>query len=897
MEEGRGRPSFFVFVLPLCSVRFMRTVVLSLLLLVGGALTAKAQPDPASAHPSAADLSIRWGGETNQVDNGRRFRASFTIENHGAAALGGTNWTLYFNFSRQMAPESVTAPVRITRINGDFYKLEPDDNFSPIGPGDRLQFTVEAPGSLIKRIDAPAGFYVVFADGEGRPTPPAAVSDVTIEPFTRPEQTTRGPNDVWPMPTPAARYAENTAVSTRPPEAKGRIVPTPDSVDRRPGSFLLGADATIGYEKGLAAEARQLADGLAAALGRRPRTTKTDSAAAITLRRAPVTPAAADSVRDEAYRLAVDPDTGITITGTTDAGVFYGVQSLEAWLPVAAYRVPSPPVAVPAARIVDGPRFDYRGLHLDVARNVQSVAAVKRLLDVMAFYKLNTFHFHLTDDEGWRLAVEGLPALTRVGGRRGHTLDEREHLMPSYGSGPNPAPEASRGSGWYSRADYLDILRYANARHITVMPEIDVPGHARAAIQAMEARTRRLRAAGDTAAAHAYRLRDPADTSSYESVQGWDDNVMNVCRPSTYRFLSTVVDELRGLHETAGAPLPALHVGGDEVPEGVWAGSPLCDDYIARTEGVDEAEALFGHFLGRFQDTLAARGIAMAGWEEVGLEEADHRSATTTPNEALVDENVRPYVWSNIWGGGTEDRAYRLANAGYDVVMAQATNFYFDMAYSKHPREDGYYWASFVDAKAPFAFVPFDLYKSADRTAMGRPIDPDTAFADRVRLADSARTNIHGLQGQLWGETLRDPDRMEYMAVPRLLGLAERAWARRSGWATINDTEALRARRADAWTAFANRLGRRELPRLSVRHPNWSYRLPPPGGTAADGPLKANVGLPGLPIRYTMDGTRPTATSPRYTGPVSVPDGATVRLRTFDTRGRGGRTVTVPTSP
>ncbi|WP_263784640.1 family 20 glycosylhydrolase [Salinibacter grassmerensis] len=875
----------------------MRQIVLSLLLVLGGAVAAHAQTEPAPAHPSADELSIRWGVETNRVDDGRRFRSSFTIANHGDEALGTTNWALYFNFARSIDPASVTAPVRITRVNGDFYKLTPDENFTPIEPGGQLRVAVEAPGSVIKRVDAPAGFYVVFTDAEGRPRPPAAVSDVTVEPFTRPAQTTRGPDDVWPTPTPATRYADNASLTNRPPGAEGRIVPTPDSIHRRPGTFALRADATIRYEEGLAAEARQLAEGLAAVLGRRPQTTTTDSAAAITLRRAAGTPPATDSASAEAYRLTVDPDTGITVTGATDTGVFYGVQSLEAWLPVEAYRAPSSPVDVPAARVVDAPRFGYRGLHLDVARNFQPVAAVKRLLDVMAFYKLNTFHFHLTDDEGWRLAVEGLPELTRVGGRRGHTLDEHEHLMPSYGSGPSPAPDASAGSGWYSRADYLEILRYAKERHITVLPEIDVPGHARAAIQAMEARARRLRAAGDSAAAHAYRLRDPADTSTYESVQGWDDNVMNVCRPSTYRFLSTVVDELRGLHATAGAPLPAVHVGGDEVPEGVWAGSPMCDDYIARTEGVDGAEDLFGHFLSRFQDTLATRDLTMAGWEEVGLEEADHQSTTTTPNESLVDEGVRPYVWSNIWGGGTEDRAYRLANAGYDVVMSQATNFYFDMAYSKHPGENGYYWAGFVDTNAPFAFVPFDLYKSADRTGMGQPIDPDTAFADQVRLADTARKNIRGLQGQLWGETLRSTDRMEYMAVPRLLSLAERAWARQPGWATLDDSEALRARRAEAWTAFANRLGHRELPRLSSRHPDWSYRLPPPGGTVAKGTLKANVALPGLSVRYTTDGTRPTAASPRYTGPVSVPEGATVRLRTFDTLGRGGRTVTVPTSP
>jgi hexosaminidase len=189
--------------------------------------------------------------------------------------------------------------------------------------------------------------------------------------------------------------------------------------------------------------------------------------------------------------------------------------------------------------------------------------------------------------------------------------------------------------------------------------------------------------------------------------------------------------------------------------------------------------------------------------------------------------------------------------------------------------------------------VPFDLYKSANRTGMGHPIDPDSAFADQVRLADSARAHIRGLQGQLWGETLHSTRRMEYMAVPRLITLAERAWAPQPLWATRGDIEQIREERAEAWSAFANRLGQRELPRLSVRHPTWSYRLPPPGAVVENGQLKVNVGLPGLPVRYTTDGSRPTSASARYTGPVSVDDDATIKLRTFDTLGRGSRTVTV----
>ena len=145
------------------------------------------------------------------------------------------------------------------------------------------------------------------------------------------------------------------------------------------------------------------------------------------------------------------------------------------------------------------------------------------------------FHFHLTDDEGWRLEIPDLPELTSVGGRRGHTLEEHTHLQPAYGSGPSTDNEA--GSGYFSRADYIDILRWAKDRHIEVIPEIDVPGHARAAIIAMEARYKNLMDAGNEAAANEYLLIDKQDESSYRSVQGYTDNTTCVCQESLYLSL------------------------------------------------------------------------------------------------------------------------------------------------------------------------------------------------------------------------------------------------------------------------------------------------------------------------------------------------------------------------
>ncbi len=569
--------------------------------------------------------------------------------------------------------------------------------------------------------------------------------------------------------------------------------------------------------------------------------------------------------------------------------MFYGVQSLRALLPVDAYASPRDTLAVPAVTLLDAPRFPYRGFHLDVARNFQPKEAVLRLLDLMAFYKLNRFHFHLTDDEGWRLAVSGLPELTGVGGRRGHTTDERDRLLPSYGSGP--LPDRLPGSGHYSPDDFVEILRYATARHIEVIPEIDVPGHARAAIRAMEARHARLLTEGRPDEATAYRLIDPEDTSTYRSVQLWNDNVLNVCVPGTYRFLEAVFDALVAVYAEAGAPLTTVHIGGDEVPAGVWERSPACAALIEASPDLHTTHDLWGYFLRRTSDLLAARGLTTAGWEEIALRETTRDGRTVkTPDAAFARRGFRAYVWNNVWGWGAEDLAYRLANAGFPVVLANATNLYFDFAYDKHPDEPGFYWAGFTDTRSPYAFVPLDLFKSARRDALGRPLAP-AAFAGHTRLTDAGRRNILGLQGQLWSETLVHPERLEYMAFPKLLGLAERAWAPEPAWARLDDPEAREAALNGAWSAFAHRLGRRELPRLDHLHGGIGYRLPPPGAVIEDGRLHANVAFPGLTIRYTTDGTEPTPASMVYTTPVAV-DGP-VRLRTFDTRGRGSRTVIV----
>jgi hexosaminidase len=494
----------------------------------------------------------------------------------------------------------------------------------------------------------------------------------------------------------------------------------------------------------------------------------------------------------------------------------------------------------------------------------------------MARYKLNRLHLHLTDDEGWRLHIDALPELTEIGGKRG-AAGERT-LPPSFGSGADVG--SSSGTGYYDADAFIGILRYAHARHVEVIPEFNMPGHARAAVLAMRARHDRLRAQGDVEGAERYLLSDPYDASVYESVQLWRDNVICIALPSVDRFIDTVVAHVAALYREAGVPLSTIHTGGDEVPLGAWEGSPRCQA-LMRERGWTHVGQLQADFVDRCRAILARHGLAFAGWEET----------------ALVYEDGGPgfqvYAWNNAWGSGKEDVAYRLANAGYDVVLANAANLYFDLAYAKDPQEPGYYWAGFVETRHAFGFCPLDMIVSAATDPMGQGVPPER-LAALVRLTPAGRQRVKGLQGQLWGENARTRDRIEYLAAPRLVALAERAWAPDPGWCAIADAGARARAMDDAWNEFANRLGQRELARLDRAPLAYGYRLPPPGAVAIGRTFHANVALPGLALHYTLDGSEPGAASPRYTGPVEAGQGAAVfKVATFDTRGRKSATVVI----
>jgi hexosaminidase len=318
----------------------------------------------------------------------------------------------------------------------------------------------------------------------------------------------------------------------------------------------------------------------------------------------------------EGYRLVVT-EGAVSIRARRPAGLFYGVETLRQLL--------RPDGTIPAVTITDAPRFRWRGMHLDVGRHWFPVDFVKRYIDLMARYKLNTFHWHLTEDQGWRIEIRRYPRLTEVGACRAETLVQK-NFNPYVGDGKPYC-------GFYTQADIREVVRYAQARHITVVPEIEMPGHSVAALASYPELG--------------------CGPGPYDVWTRWGVNENIYCPgEATFRFLENVLDEVLELF-----PSKFIHVGGDEAPKGEWHRSPMVQQLMYRQKLKDEA-ALQSWFIRRIDRFLTARGRRMVGWDEI-LE------GGLAPGATVMS-------WRGVQGG------IEAATAGHDVVMTPTMYLYFD---------------------------------------------------------------------------------------------------------------------------------------------------------------------------------------------------------------------------
>lgn len=873
------------------------TAVLSAAALTA-ALAAAVSPSAASAActPDARDLMVTYQPVDHTVADAQYHLARLTIDNNdNRCALGGAGWAMYFNAVRQpaavlggaagdigrkqLADQGLAVARADAAQSGDFYTLQPADGFEAIGPGERREIDINFELWAIHKSDAPAGWTIAFEGGKPEWVPAKALLDPAD-----PKQTTAFSGDKRPVQTAATRYAQNTSPKLD-LTLQQSIVPQPLSAEATGGTVAIGGHSRISAPRSLRGEEGYLRSAL--------RDVSRGRGAPISLRLDPRLDVDDDGKADaEGYTLSATRR-GVRIVGADRAGVLYGIQTLRQLIPAGGYQKAARghrhrTVEVPRAEIADAPLFGYRGLQIDVGRHFETKETVKKFLDLMSFTKLNKLHFGVTNDEGWRLEIPGLPELTEFGSKRAFDLKEEEALHQGMGSvndlgggdgvsgkargeteanlGRRPAYQGfeqgtlnfvGKGTGYYSVRDFEEILRYAAERHIEVIPELNFPAHARAAVQSME---RRYQRTNDST----YRLLDPDDTSKHVSVQYYNDNLANPCLDSTYNFLNKVVSEVSEMYERAGVPLNRLNLGGDEPPgppEGWWSGSPACKNN-PDTAG-KSGEELKEMFFTRWNAIAHKVADKTAGWEDV-----------TDPNRSFRLDGFTPLPWQNVWGWGREDWAYRFANEGTPVILAHATNLYMDLAYNKDPDEPGYYWAAYVDEKSTFTYQPFNVYANATEDRWGNPIEPNPSW---TKLTPEGRKNIIGLEAQLWGENGKSPKIREYQAFPKLLGAAERAWNRNTPAPDDMD---------EAWNVFTNTLGQKTFPLLSFYEPvglrgeGVNYRIPLPGAKISGGTLSANVRNPGMAVEYSTDGVHWRT----YTGPVQVGAYALTRTRSADGR-------------
>ena len=590
-----------------------------------------------------------------------------------------------------------------------------------------------------------------------------------------------------------------------------------------------------------------------------------------------------DNLLEESYKLSID-ENKISIEASGRAGALYGLQSLKQLFLAASLENN----ILKHMNISDSPRFSYRGMLLDISRNFYGPDKIKQILDYLSFFKINHLDFRLTDDEGWRLEIPGLEELTEVGSKRAYTKDEFESLIPMYGSGPDIN---STGSGYLSRVDFIEILQYADHRNIKVIPQISYPSHMRSAIISMDVRYQKYMELGNQEEAEKYLLSDPDDESEYYSAQGFNDNIACICRESAFTFYEKVIDEIYLMYQEAGVELNKFGIAADELPYGAWQKSPICDQYMEENSIAGDYNALYEIMQRRVYDKLSSYNATMTGWDDILLKLTEKNQSETQIKDFFQGDDILLFVWKNDWGQGRQDMIYKYANLGYKTVMSNSSAFYFDMVDDKDLDNVGLSWSGYADYKDMWTVDVFDIFN--DSYGVEKNNISKEYIESSEKLNPSNRDNIIGIQSQIWSETIRNEDILDYMFMPNIIVFSQKAWSQDPKWTKISDKTKREFTLDYEWNKFTNTIGQRVLPIIDNIYGGLSYDLPKPGGIIVNDSLYANSAFPGLNIKYTLDGTTPNSNSKNYVTPLKINQSESVHLRLFDNNGRGGNTIMV----
>ena len=777
-------------------------------------------------------------------------------------AIAAKDWTIHFS---QIAPiqSFESDDFSVKHLNGDLHQISLKDNFSGFSQGETKTLNFRAMFWSLAESDVMPNYIVSAPRLEARvieSTVPFIDKDTGLEVLPHVETFTdsntqfkRSAADKTQWLTPEKLYQRNSVLVQDKLAVLQAIIPTPMSVS---------IDANMGFAdigQGISVSLGNVKHGdVDAALSRLSTLGVKQNAAGLPLRL---------SIRPNNNKIIGSYSLNITskeiiIIGVDGNGVFNGLQSLASLVTVGESRIPM-------LVVEDEPHFVFRGMLVDVARNFHSKEFILKLLDQMAAYKLNKLHLHLGDDEGWRLEIPSLPELTDIGAKRCFDVTEENCLMPQLGAGID---ENSSVSGYYSVSDYHEILKAASARHIQVIPSLDMPGHSRASIKAMTARYKKYQALEDEAKAKQFLLEDFQDKTKYSSVQFYGDNTINACLESSYDFVVEVMTQVKKIHADAGQPLTRYHIGADETA-GAWLDSPACKAFVANNDkGVTKMSELGAYFIERVAGILSELDIETAGWSD-GME---HTRKENMP--AIVQANA----WDALFWGG-HDKVHLLANRDWQVVISSPDVLYFDFPHEADPKEHGYYWASrHTNTEKVFQFMPDNLPVHAE---FWLDRQDNTYVADDTKTPLAAGKKFLGIQGQLWSENVRTDDMVEHKVFPRILALAERAWhladwavpynyqgAKYSSQSNTFTTE-MQTMRDSQWAEFANTLGQKEFAKLELAQ--IDYRLPTVGAIIQAGKLHANIAFPGLTIEYQVSGGNWLT----YQEPIAVSGQVNIRSR------------------
>lgn len=569
-------------------------------------------------------------------------------------------------------------------------------------------------------------------------------------------------------------------------QADYQVIPMPHEIVAAQGSpFVLKSGVKILYPEGNAQMQRNaelLAEYLKTATGK-------DFAveAGTEGKNAIVLALGVDNKNPEAYELKVIGE-GVTVKGATEAGVFYGIQTLRKSLPVAV----GANISLPAVDIKDAPRFAYRGAHFDTSRHFFTVDEVKTYIDMLALHNMNRMHWHFTEDQGWRIEIKKYPKLTEIGSKRSETVIGKN--SGKYDGVPH--------EGFYTQEEAKEIVKYAAERFITVIPEIDIPGHMQAALASYP----ELGCTG----------------GPYEVWKMWgvSEDVLCIGNDQSLKFLEDVFAELIEIF-----PSEYIHIGGDECPKVRWAQCPKCQARIKQLGLKSDAkhtkeERLQSYVISHVEKFLNEHGRQIIGWDEI-LE------GGLAPNATVMS-------WRGE-GGGIE-----AAKQHHDVIMTPNTYLYFDYYQSKDTDNEPLAIGGYLPVERVYSYEP-----------MPKSLTPDE------------QKYIKGVQANLWTEYIPTFSHAQYMVLPRWAALAEVQWS------------------APEKKDYANFLSR--LPRLIQWYDAEGYNYAKhvfdvtaeftPNTT--DGTLDITLNtLDDAPIHYTLDGSEPTAASPRAEGVVKVKENA-----------------------